>query len=408
MRVDEILRVAHSHYVAGRLEPARDLYQQALDLSPRHPDALHGLGVVAHRAGHHDIAADLISKALKRARKVPAFHTSLGLARLAQGRFREARGSFRRALELERGFVDARHGLGCAYQMEGALGDAIKAYRRVLKVGPDHCEAHQNLGEALLATGDAATAVAHLETASRLYLERGRGPLAKALAITAIALAALGRNEEQRTLVDFDQLLQVSQTAPPAGHQSVGEFNDALARLVSDHPTLVRATAAHATRNGWHTGTLTGAGGPVMEAMEASIREAVDAYCEALAVGPDHPFRRSRPDRYRVESWAIKMDRTGHQVAHIHPSAWLSGVYYVRMPGIVGAEESGEQGWIVFGGGRDDLCHGARPATRSVRPREGMMALFPSYFWHRTIAFESDEARISLAFDIIPVTGSPI
>ncbi|HIC58540.1 MAG TPA: hypothetical protein EYO71_00460, partial [Rhodospirillales bacterium] len=28
--------------------------------------------------------------------------------------------------------------------------------------------------------------------------------------------------------------------------------------------------------------------------------------------------------------------------------------------------------------------------------------LFPSYFYHQTIPFHTDEARISIAFDLIP------
>jgi hypothetical protein len=34
-------------------------------------------------------------------------------------------------------------------------------------------------------------------------------------------------------------------------------------------------------------------------------------------------------------------------------------------------------------------------------PYEGLMVLFPSYFYHRTIPFEGDSARISLAFDVV-------
>jgi hypothetical protein len=30
------------------------------------------------------------------------------------------------------------------------------------------------------------------------------------------------------------------------------------------------------------------------------------------------------------------------------------------------------------------------------------MLTFPSYFWHRTIPFASEEDRISIAFDLIP------
>jgi hypothetical protein len=36
-----------------------------------------------------------------------------------------------------------------------------------------------------------------------------------------------------------------------------------------------------------------------------------------------------------------------------------------------------------------------------IRPEEGLMVLFPSYFYHGTVPLESDEVRISIAFDVI-------
>ena len=39
--------------------------------------------------------------------------------------------------------------------------------------------------------------------------------------------------------------------------------------------------------------------------------------------------------------------------------------------------------------------------VRLIKPVEGLMVLFPSYFYHRTLPFESDEVRISIAFDVL-------
>ena len=43
--------------------------------------------------------------------------------------------------------------------------------------------------------------------------------------------------------------------------------------------------------------------------------------------------------------------------------------------------------------------------TYKVRPEEGLLVLFPSYFYHRTIPFDDPGTRISIAFDVVPVTG---
>jgi len=43
------------------------------------------------------------------------------------------------------------------------------------------------------------------------------------------------------------------------------------------------------------------------------------------------------------------------------------------------------------------------PELRAIRPREGLMLLFPSYFYHRTVPFSAAEPRVSIAFDAIPI-----
>ena len=35
-------------------------------------------------------------------------------------------------------------------------------------------------------------------------------------------------------------------------------------------------------------------------------------------------------------------------------------------------------------------------------PEPGLMLLFPSYFYHRTMPFESADMRISISFDVLP------
>jgi hypothetical protein len=39
--------------------------------------------------------------------------------------------------------------------------------------------------------------------------------------------------------------------------------------------------------------------------------------------------------------------------------------------------------------------------SRMIQPELGKMILFPSYYWHRTVPLETDETRISFAFDIV-------
>ncbi len=61
----------------------------------------------------------------------------------------------------------------------------------------------------------------------------------------------------------------------------------------------------------------------------------------------------------------------------------------------------GEAGWIEFGRPRSDIHCTVEPEVRALQPKEGLMVLFPSYFYHRTVPFEAAEERISIAFDVL-------
>ena len=37
---------------------------------------------------------------------------------------------------------------------------------------------------------------------------------------------------------------------------------------------------------------------------------------------------------------------------------------------------------------------------KCVEPKVGLLALFPSYFWHGTEPFQSNENRLTVAFDV--------
>lgn len=87
---------------------------------------------------------------------------------------------------------------------------------------------------------------------------------------------------------------------------------------------------------------------------------------------------------------------------HIHASGWLSGVYYVAVDKAVSTGDGGHEGWIEFGRPQTLYRPTQDPRPRLVRPEEGMMVLFPSYVFHRTIPFTADAQRICIAFDICP------
>jgi protein O-GlcNAc transferase len=158
--IQEVFATALGLHQAGRLNEAERLYLQILQAEPRHADALHFLGVLAHQVGRNDLAVDLIGRAILQNGQVPAFHNNLGNALRAQGKLQEAAASYTRVLAHNPHHVGALFNLGSVLQMQGRLEEAASAYRRALNYKSDYPEAHGNLGNTLQALGRLEEAVA--------------------------------------------------------------------------------------------------------------------------------------------------------------------------------------------------------------------------------------------------------
>ena len=163
-----LLMAAVDDHRAGRLDAAEAGYERVLALQPRHPDALHLLGVVAHQRGEHARAVALIRRAVAINRNDPAFPCHLGAALLAQGRADDAILALRKALSLNSDHVDSLTNLGNAWMQKGKPEDAERCYRRAVALRPDAPAGHSNLGSALRAQGRLADAEACYETALHL------------------------------------------------------------------------------------------------------------------------------------------------------------------------------------------------------------------------------------------------
>jgi ectoine hydroxylase-related dioxygenase (phytanoyl-CoA dioxygenase family) len=84
----------------------------------------------------------------------------------------------------------------------------------------------------------------------------------------------------------------------------------------------------------------------------------------------------------------------------MHHQGWLSSAFYVATP--EGAlEREDRQGWLRLGQ-PPFRTEPEMPAELFVRPKPGRLVLFPSYMWHGTKPFRTEERRTTIAFDLIP------
>jgi Flp pilus assembly protein TadD len=118
---------------SGRFAEAEAIYRRILAQHPRHPDALHLLGLIAQQSGDATTALARIDEAIDVDDKVAEYHHNRACVLLRLGRASDAELSFRRALELKAVYPDAHNGLGNTLQALGRFNEALAAYRTALE-----------------------------------------------------------------------------------------------------------------------------------------------------------------------------------------------------------------------------------------------------------------------------------
>ena len=199
----------------------------------------------------------------------------------------------------------------------------------------------------------------------------------------------------------MDRIVRAKDFTAPPGYSDLAEFNKALVAHVLAHPTLTREPHNMATREGQQTENMAiEPKGPIAQ-LEEMIIEAFDEYMPAVREVAGHPYVPLIPELRKIDIWGTVLDRQGHQAAHMHRAAWVSGVYYAQLPDVMHGDNTEKTGWIEFGRPPDEFPCSVEHEVRIFEPKEGRMFMFPSFEYHRTVPFESSEQRISIAFDLL-------
>jgi uncharacterized protein (TIGR02466 family) len=164
------------------------------------------------------------------------------------------------------------------------------------------------------------------------------------------------------------------------------------ARWVSDVLAMRAANPAPAgrtVRRGWNTNDMTVLEQPGF----APLREAIRVACSG-ALGEMGQGERA----FYLQSWINLHDRGGFNFLHLHEGSLLSGSFYLQVPP--------GSGQFVFRDPRPGVIHGyvkgGVPNGHSdihLAPSEGLLVLFPCWMEHYVEPHDSDEPRITIAFN---------
>ena len=390
---------ASSLIALGKLESAEAALRDCLHQDPRHIEAHDHLArLIWMRTGDRAQTTALLDQALQR---FPGDEALLAAkAAILQGAG-DARGAYL-CLAASAAHAQAtptllvRAGLAA---LEWDPPIALALAERALQRSPSAAAAQNLLAAALLGTGDAQRALSYCEA---LLIDNPDDQYLIALQTTAWRL--LG-DERYEAFCDYPTLVRAQTLqAPPAWPDLpayLADLKRSLERLHNPHGhPLLFQSLRHGTET---TGDLTHHPDPVIQALFAAFDAPIRAYLAHIGHGSD-PLRRRNRGTYRYNgAWSVRLRSAGYHTHHVHPRGWISSAFYVDLPdGMANAATA--DGCLSFGQ-PSIMTTPPLHAQHLVRPEAGRLVLFPSYVWHGTVPFHSEQTRLTVAFDVVP--GEP-
>lgn len=448
----------------GRQDEAVAIYSQQAAAAPDHPGAAHALAMALATASRHAEAERASHHALVRGHTAAAVYFTHASSLIALGKFESAEAALRDCLRQDPRHIEAHDHLarlvwmrtGDSAQTTAALDQALQRFQgdeallaakaAILQGAGDPQSAYLclvaaaahphatpallvraglaalefdptaalGLAERALQRSPTATAPRNLQAAALLGTGDARQALRQCEALLASApddqyLVALQTtawrllgDERYEAWCDYAQLVRAQTLQAPPQWTDLQHFLADLKRSLEQlhdphgHPLLFQSLR-HGTET---TGDLTRHPDPVIQALFAAFDAPIRAYLAHIGSGSD-PLRRRNRGAYRYNGgWSVRLRSAGYHTSHVHPRGWISSAFYVDLPEGM-ADADAPDGCLAFGL-PSILTTPPLHTQYVVRPEAGRLVLFPSYFWHGTVPFHSEQSRLTVAFDVIP------
>jgi tetratricopeptide (TPR) repeat protein len=452
----------------GRPSEAVGHYRRLVAQAPDSPVATHSLAVALNAADQPHEGERLARQMLSRTRPSATLHYTHARSLISLERFDEAEQALRECVRLEPRRAEAHDRLAqLVWMRTGNMAEATRALDQAL-ANYGHDDALWATKAALLQeAGDARAALACLtervarpQSQPNLLIRAGLAALefepASALTFAERALRALPGNSTARKLLcaaylgvgdahkamtecvsllqaspedqyliamqttalrllrdpryellcDYDKMVQSSLLEPPSGWPDLDTFlMELTAHLNALHNPHGHRLLYQSLREGTETTQdLSRSRDPVIQALFHSFAAPIARYRHDIGQGKD-PLRSRNLGASRFNgSWSVRLHSGGYHTSHVHPRGWISSACYVQLPDSMRSGHTAE-GTLSFGA-PGMLTTPSLEAEFSVRPEVGVLVLFPSYFWHGTLPFHSEQPRLTVAFDAVPQTGA--
>ena len=388
--------------------------------------AVNILALAYKKLGDYAKALNIYEKLLIQNPDNDLFLNNLGNIYSEIGKFKKAEECFKKCLDVQPANVNASISLGKLYLAKSKYNEALAIFKSILatntNLNADHlANINYRIAEIYRSKG-----IAYSDQAIQYYSQSNR-PLSNAHRLELIYRtkdrATFCLAEEKINISgDLNPLLAAVQTHASIRYEKPDKnlfcknpfdyikhskikssegFDDDLVEKLLEVKNTLDMTPQALLRNGEQSaGNFLVSNEPSIQIIKNIIIRKIEEYRTEYASSCEG-FIRKWPEDMNLHGWIIDIKKGGNLASHMHKLGWLSGSVYLRLKKPLYSS----QGNIVF------TLHGADyPEESKVFPsrelniEKGDIVLFPSSIFHKTIPFESDESRITLAFDLKPLS----
>jgi hypothetical protein len=343
----------------------------------------------------------------------------MGVTLKDKGELDAAIDSYKQAIKIKPDYAEAYCKMGNAQKDKGELDAAIDSYKQAIKIKPDYAEGYYNLGVLFFEMGQYKIAAEQFKLSDFsksktyylrcLYLQDEKSlffdqldyfinqgkihPMIGSLGCRS----TLRYGIERPNLFCKDPLKYVLKT----DLTKQCDFKNTFVKVAKD---ILAVDSVEYKNQGLLTNGIQTAGNFFTgeNNLIGNIKEIIHSEIEKYQVhfkDSEEGFITSWPTDYSLYGWLISMKSGGVLRPHMHENGWISCSIYINVP----PKSKTESGNFVVCIEEEYPTGENRNQEENIDVVTGSMCLFPASLLHYTIPFESEEERIVLAFDVVPV-----
>lgn len=389
--------LAEAYYEAKQVDKALQVHDEAIRQFPHDPQAHFVRAKFRWEAGHGDDHLAALEKAISEQPGNPHLWGSYFDLLSRQNRFDDILKGVSVARKSCQNIPRLQLAEAVSLSALERYDEATGVYEKLLAADPHGIPPKRAFAEHLLTSGDPVRAATLCEDmiAQDPYDQA-------ALALQGTAWEMMG-DERAAWLLDYERMVNPVDVPLPDGFSDREDYF----KMVQAELDVMHQMQAHPLDQTLRGGTQTNGfifrlKNPVLQQLRQQIEIAIQSVLDRFPNDPDHPFWGRKTNGFDFKgAWSVKLRSQGFHTNHYHPEGWFSSALYIALPDVVHEETNTREGHIQFGVPTAEMKIDL-PAKRIVKPEVGRLVLFPSYMWHGTIPFNSDQPRMTIAFDFVP------